>query len=1178
MMQRPLIVGDSAVALRQPKTDRLILARWLKEAAERTDLDYEGDAEINAAHAILVKWADLEVKGRLDKLKETQLQGDFLSEVFGKALGYRRATEAETLWHLEQHLAIGSQTPDAVLGFFSQEQAKSPLAVIELKGPGIHLDRDRSNGRTAVDQCWDYLINLPRACRWGIVSNMVSFRLYERDSTKRAYEHFSLQSLRDVKVFRQFYVLFHRKGLIEPTAGQPPRAEALLKRSLTRQREVSDELYKAYSERRIDLIKHLHQQLGHPVDDAIEYCQRLLDRIIFIAFCEDRDLLPTETIKAAYEKLPGFSPVTNPRWQNFKNLFRFVDSGSPDKRIPAYNGGLFAVSPADELDLDDEWTRFFYWVGGFDFADEVNLDVLGHLFERSITELEKLKATGVIGDAEKAEAFARMPQSVKRKQLGIYYTPPELTSRIVDYTVDELIAERFRQLAVDRGIDPADADRGVVPDDEPYWRGCLEILQNLKIVDPACGSGAFLFQAYNALEHRYFEVIGHLDKLDTPDAVELVDRVPHFILQDNLYGVDLSREAVEITQLALWIRSATPGQTLATLSQNIVHGNSLVHDATIHPDGFDWKERFPQVFGDCPLFSPTDDDPPTDAKREKGTVPLPADTREPGFDCVIGNPPWERIKLQEREFFSIPAPEIATATNAARRRTLVAKLESLDPALYDRYQQALTSADALLTYCRRSNEYPLTGQGDINLYAVFAELASQLVAPHGRVGLLTPSGIASDKTTKDFFASVAETNRLIRLYDFENRTKKFFPDVDGRFKFCILNFGGEEVTHDAADFSFFIHNVDELEDPSRHILLSGIDIKLLNPNTRTCPIFRTRRDAEITKSIYRRVPVLMDRSRDGDTGNPWNIAFKTMFHQTNDAELFREAVALKKDGCKLKGNRWIKGKQIYLPLYEAKMLQDFDHRAADVVTDKANWVRQGQTEKTSLVSYANPEHVATPRFWVDIQEVDLPIWGSLGFKDITSPTNQRTMIAAFGPKAGYTNHFVLLRTELDPRIQTCLLANLNSFAYDYTTRQKIGGVTLNFFIVEQIPTLPPDTYDKPCPWSPRTKLEKWISERVLKLSCTAEDMLPLAEACDFKSGSFKNEYEGRLNKWDEAERAELMAQLDAAYFLLCGIHRDDAEYILSTFNGIHDRSTLFPNAPSTALRILTLYDEYAAKS
>jgi hypothetical protein len=137
--------------------------------------------------------------------------------------------------------------------------------------------------------------------------------------------------------------------------------------------------------------------------------------------------------------------------------------------------------------------------------------------------------------------------------------------------------------------------------------------------------------------------------------------------------------------------------------------------------------------------------------------------------------------------------------------------------------------------------------------------------------MLVPSGIASDLTTKDFFAAVAESKRLIRLYDFENRLKKFFPDVDGRFKFCILNFGGEQAAASQADFVFFAHQVEELEERRRHIALSAKDIRLLNPNTRTCPIFRTRRDAEITTAVYRRVPVLIDTTRKGPTGNPWVV-------------------------------------------------------------------------------------------------------------------------------------------------------------------------------------------------------------------------------------------------------------------------------------------------------------------
>ena len=986
---------DSAVALRQPKTDRLILARFLKDASTDKRLD---ENELKTAHAVLVKWADLEISGRLAKLNEIQMQGDFLAQVFGDALGYAGPLDGEEVWHREQHYPIAGETPDAVLGFFRQGGDHKPLAVIELKGPKVHLDRHRSNGRTAVAQCWDYLVNTPPECRWGIVSNIVSFRLYERTSTKRMYEHFTLQSLRDFDSFRQFYTLFHRQGLIDKSLLGPPRAVALLKKSAEHHREISDKLYDAYSCNRNALIAELHLKQNYTLDAAIEMAQRLFDRIIFIAFCEDRNLLPEKTIPNAYT-VAGFHAVTNPRWQNFKNLFRFIDAGNDTYGIPKYNGGLFAPHLVDEIELPDTpWTTFFNGISTYDFADEVNLDVLGHLFERSITELEKLKVSGLFGDAEKASRYASMPQSVKRKQLGIYYTPPELTSRIVQYTVEELIVQRFADTAVEFGISAKESRRGAVPDDATYWRRCLAILRNLRIVDPACGSGAFLFQAYDALEAHYNEVIGHLAQFEEPDAKKLAGQVPMFILQENLYGVDLSPEAVEITQLALWIRSANPGQLLAKLSENIIHGNSLVHYPKVHPAGFDWRERFPDVFN-----------------REAC-----------GFDCVIGNPPWERMKLQEREFFSLPAPEIATATNAAKRRQLVAKLESNDAPLYDRYQQALAAADSLLTYCRQSDRYPLTGKGDINTYAVFAELAYRLVAPHGRVGLLVPSGIASDMTTKDFFAAVAESNRLVRLYDFENK-KVFFPDVHASFKFCILNFAGEQATTSRADFIFFAHHIEELEDRTRHVALSANDIRLLNPNTRTCPIFRSQRDAEITKAIYRRIPVLIHTNREGPTGNPWGIQFQRMFDQTNDAEFFREAGTLKADGFKRKGNRWLKDKKVFLPIYEAKMVRAYDHRAGDVVTDDSNWVRQGQTDKRSLVCYQNPEDLAMPRFWVDAHAVKMPDWGCVGFKDITSPTNQRTMIAACCTIAAFTNHFVLLRSEVASVRQMCLLGNLNAF-------------------------------------------------------------------------------------------------------------------------------------------------------
>jgi hypothetical protein len=1150
-VQKVLLHVDSPVAMRQPKTDRLILKRLLREEALDMRLDEE---EMKKAHDILVRWAELESSGRLSSFSEAQMQGDFLTQVFGDVLGYTGFLEGSENWHRIQHETVYGHQPDAILGIFKATDVKGkrkPSAIVELKGSCKHLDRDRSNGRTAVEQCWDYLVDMPSTCRWGITTNIVSFRLYERSSTRRAYEHFSLQSLRDFEKFKQFYVLFHRQGLIESITG-PPRAATLLKQSTERQRQVSDELYETYSCNRTELISHLYFKEHHPLDVAIEMTQRLFDRIMFIAFCEDRNLLPKKTIPKAYD-VAGFQAVTNPRWQNFKNLFQFIDVGNDKHNIPKYNGGLFASHAVDELELpDDPWANFFKSISSFDFSDEINLDVLGHLFERSITELEKLKESELFGgDIEKAYQYATMPQSAKKKQLGIYYTPPEITGKIVQYTIEELIIERFAVAAIDYGVSEKDAAKGVAPDDPNYWQKCLEILRKFKIVDPACGSGAFLFQAYNVLELRYHEVIGHLEQTGDKNAKKLYEQVPKFILQENLYGVDLSPEAVEITQLALWIRSATPRQTLSNLTENIVHGNSLVLDTEVHPAGFDWKNRFPKVF----------------------------DRKESGFDCVIGNPPWERIKLQEKEFFAISAPEIATATNAAKRRKLVEQLKTKQPKLYQNYQKSLRSAESFLNYCHKSGEYPLTGKGDTNMYAVFAELASQLVAPHGRVGFLVPSGIASDKTTKDFFASVSETNRLIRLYDFENK-KNFFPEVHASFKFCVINFGGEQVSAKEADFIFFVQQIEELEDSKRHIALTGDDIRLLNPNTRTCPIFRSQRDAEITKAIYNRIPVLIDENRRGNTGNPWQVEPKRKFDQDSKAEWFCEMDELIQMGGQWNGGFIdVKGTR-YLPLYEAKMVQMYDHRAADTVTNASNWMRQGQKIYTTLVQHQNPEKLCKSRYWISEEHVKSEMKGYqnpfyIAFKKITAATNTRTMIASVIPESAPVDSlpFLHFSGQANWQRRLCLLSNLNSHIYDFVARNKVQGTHIQHYHISQFPSLPPEIYDKSCPWHSDETLDSWISERVLKLTCTAEDMLPLAEACDFTGGSFKSEYGGRLNKWDDQERAELMAELDSAFFHLYKINKDDVEYILSTFKGIHDEGSLFPEHCSMAKRIMEKYIE-----
>lgn len=1130
----------------------LFIPKYVREAGASVAL--AGKAR-DRAYEIALQWADLESSGHLPRYNETTIDTQFLDQLFGEGLGYQVKTRNPAEYQLDHKFSVkGGGIADAALGEFPR--ATSPRVIIELKGSVIDLDRDRPGGRTAVDQCWDYLNCLPDA-EWGIVSNFSIIRLYHKSKGKLNYEEFSLQELRDKDRFDDFFAIFERGGLLTSSLKQPPRALALLQRTEKRQKDVGDDLYESYRLQRLRLIDHLMRDEGKSLDQAIAIAQKLLDRIIFIAFCEDRDLLPEKCLERAHSAVPAFSRVKNPRWHNFLGLFGAVDKGSDGlPPIAKFNGGLFAEDvEIDNLELDDEpWTSGFKGFGGYDFSEEVNVEVLGHLFERSITELEKLRVGGLFALKANIEGtpsngngaskpttgktklaatkedddspLAKMPKSAQRKRFGIYYTPPAFTGLIVERTVDALIAQRFAALAKQHRVDPE-----ARKDQDPrklraHWIACYETLKTITICDPACGSGAFLIRAYDALDAHYKAVIHGLagSGEDAEKVRALEDGIPDDILNCNLYGVDLSREGVEITQLALWIRSARKGKTLADLSKHIIHGNSLVSDASVDPKALDWEKAFPQIF-------------PRD-----GTG---------GFACVVGNPPWEQIMLHDREFFSLTHPAIATAVSAADRDAMIDALPKTNPELYQAYQIADAKALNMLRYVRESGKYPLTGKGRTNLYMAFAERAKEIVAPSGMVGLLVPSGIATDDTTKEFFGDLMDRKALVSLYDFENRNK-VFEDVDGRFKFSAIVFHGDGGRTEQADFVFFAHDVEEVAESNkqRHIALTAADMKLLNPNTKTCPIFRTRRDADLTRAIYKRIPILIDENRK-QGGNPWGITFKQgLFNQTSDARKFTKPEVLKKNGYTLEGNRWVKGKSAYLPLYEAKMLQAFDHRAASIVVEAGNWMRQGQKSETSLVEYANPEYSALPRWWVKQALVDdeLPDVrpAYLAFKDVTSATNERTMIACFVPWAALVNSAPLaLPAESTSMRQTaCLLANLNAPIYDFVARQKVGGVHLNFFIVEQLPTLPPDTYADKCPWSKKETLEHWISERVLKLSCTAEDMIPLAKACDFKGSRGDG-----VHIWKEKERAELRAELDAAYFILYGIERADVEYMLSTFTG-----------------------------
>ena len=523
---------------------------------------------------------------------------------------------------------------------------------------------------------------------------------------------------------------------------------------------------------------------------------------------------------------------------------------------------------------------------------------------------------------------------------------------------------------------------------------------------------------------------------------------------------------------------------------------------------------------------------------------------EGGFDAVIGNPPWDRIKLQEVEWFATRDPELARAPTAALRRKGIRKLRELGEPLAADFDEAKQRSDSLLTLFRQSGDYPLLGRGDINLYSLFVERALGVLKSGGIVGLLVPSGIYADRTAAPFFQSVSTVGRVAGLFDFENRRQgtglpPFFPDVDTRFKFCALVLGGAERTFAETPCGFFLDSAADLNDPERCFPLSPTDFGRVNPNTGTAPVFRTRRDAEITRGIYERHPVLVDRS-GGTERRAWSVRYKTMFHMTNDSHRFRTAAELEAAGCyPVAGSRWKRGEEEWLPLYEGKMVQAFDHRAASVVVNPENLNRPAQPREATLAEHEDPSWSPAPQFWVAANDVTWPDgmdW-ALAFKDVTAPTNVRTMIAALVPRSGVGNTLPLLVSSdaggataaSDAAASWLLAANLNSFAFDFIARQKVQGQHLNWFIVEQLPVIAPGSYDRA--FGDKTARDI-VRDHVLRLTFTAHDMAPFARDLG---------HDGPPFSWNEEERRHLRARLDALYFLLYGVSREDAAYVLRTF-------------------------------
>jgi len=545
--------------------------------------------------AIVRTWHNDYHNGSLKADKETSREQAYNQDFFIKILGYYEKPAVP--YSLEPKATTEKgQLPDAVLSHTDvTNDIKNIAAVVELKGASVELDRPqrREGNMSPVQQGFKYKTQY-RNCPFVIVSNFWEFRLYHDNQLD--YELWSLDDLVDPEddylKFKTWYTLLHSDNLTTPKGAS--KTEGWLSDIRFEQEEIGKKFYKVYREARTELLRDIYQHnevVRSNIDLGIEKAQKIIDRIVFACFAEDRGLLPDDTLRRVIQAADN-SAFGGSLWSTFKGFFEAIDTGSDKLEIPnGYNGGLFAPDPElNALKISDEPLRKVAKLSDYNFVEDLSVTILGHIFEQSISDLEEIKSK-----VEESNSLDTIQQS-RRKKDGIFYTPDYIVRYIVDNSLGAYLREEEERLKDEFMLKEGINDKNYEKRERQAYTKYQDFLQSVKVVDPACGSGAFLVYVFDYLlaENKRVENILGSTLFSSDEYVKS-------ILQNNIYGVDLNDESVEITKLSLWLKSAQKGKKLTTLDGNIKSGNSLL---------ISWQETFPEVF------------------------------KNGGFDVVVGNPPY----------------------------------------------------------------------------------------------------------------------------------------------------------------------------------------------------------------------------------------------------------------------------------------------------------------------------------------------------------------------------------------------------------------------------------------------------------------------------------------------------------------------------------------------------------
>ncbi|MCX5393734.1 DNA methyltransferase [Streptomyces sp. NBC_00094] len=552
---------------------------------------------------------------------------------------------------------------------------------------------------------------------------------------------------------------------------------------------------------------------------------------------------------------------------------------------------------------------------------------------------------------------------------------------------------------------------------------------------------------------------------------------------------------------------------------------------------FHWHLEFPEIFN-----------VPEDPAAE-GVDPVTGWAG--GFSCVLGNPPWDKVDFKDQEYFSVVEPSLAEISGTARR-TAIAEWADQHPEEGARYFTDKRKVKSSFLFLGSSGAYPqlrrglsIKGVNSLQTDQLFTERFVAVTAPEGRCGTVVPTAIATGAGAQFLFQDLTQRGAVKHLYDFENgRRERLFPAVHSSYQFALISLTGRGMTEEAAQFAFFLGHPDELAQGGTVFALSPEEIALINPNTGTLPVFRTRRDADLTAAIHRRFPVLVEEGRRD--GNPWNVTFKHLFNLTDDSDLFRDRSALEAEGWQLEGNVFARKEERLQPLYDAKMAHLFDHR-----WNRYYGLGNDDYERVPVETKEDPYGVAEPRQWIQksgriptmrkgkaitIAGVDLRLkelgWERdwlLGWRDVARTTDERTAIPAFLPRVAVGNSYPLMLPDVPADQAAALASAQSSLVFDFVARQKISGIHMGLMTWKQLPVPHPDDL------TPHTA---FITPRLLELVYSSWEMEPLAIDLGDTGVPFA---------WNEDRRTQIRAELDAYFFHLYGVSREDAEYILESF-------------------------------